>query len=38
IANGIMVLAFIHACAAILESWIHKENLVWSIVTGRKKA
>ncbi|AXA42970.1 cytochrome b/b6 domain-containing protein (plasmid) [Rhizobium leguminosarum] len=38
IANGIMVLAFVHAGAAILESWRHKENLVWSMVTGRKKA
>ncbi len=38
IANGIMVLAFIHAGAAIVESWRHRENLVWSMVTGRKKA
>jgi len=38
IANGIMVLAFVHAGAAIVESWRHKENLVWSMVTGRKRA
>jgi len=38
IANGIMVLVFIHAGAAIVESWRHRENLVWSMVTGRKKA
>ncbi|EJB07226.1 cytochrome b [Rhizobium leguminosarum bv. trifolii WSM597] len=38
IANSIMVLAFIHGGAAILESWRHRENLVWSMVTGRKKA
>ncbi len=38
IANGIMILIFIHAGAAIVESWRHRENLVWSMVTGRKKA
>ena len=38
IANGIMVLAFVHAGAAIIESWRHRENLVWSMVTGRKRA
>lgn len=38
IANSIMVLAFIHAGAAVVESVRHKENLVWSMVTGRKKA
>lgn len=38
IANGIMALAFVHAGAALLESWRHRENLVWSMVTGRKKA
>ncbi len=38
IANSIMVLALIHAVAALLESWRHRENLVWSMVTGRKRA
>lgn len=36
-ANGIMVLAGIHALAALVESWRHRENLVWSMVTGRKR-
>ncbi len=38
IANSIMVLVFIHAGAAIVESWRHRENLVLAMVTGRKKA
>lgn len=38
VANSIMVLAFIHAAAALIESWRHRENLVWSMVTGRKRA
>lgn len=38
LANGIMVLALVHAAAAIVESWRHKENLVWAMVTGRKRA
>lgn len=37
IANTIMVLAFVHAGAALVESWRHRENLVWSMVTGRKR-
>ncbi|WP_075292092.1 cytochrome b/b6 domain-containing protein [Pararhizobium arenae] len=36
LANGIMVFAFIHAGAALLESYRQRENLVWSMVTGRK--
>jgi cytochrome b len=36
-ANSIMVLAFIHAAAALVESWRHRENLIWSMVTGRKR-
>ncbi|WP_237155149.1 cytochrome b/b6 domain-containing protein [Oryzibacter oryziterrae] len=36
-ANAIMVLAFVHAAAAIVESWRQRENLVWSMVTGRKR-
>jgi cytochrome b len=38
LANAIMVLALIHAAAAIVESLRHRENLVWSMVTGRKRA
>ncbi|SHO67499.1 Cytochrome b [Pseudoxanthobacter soli DSM 19599] len=38
LANSIMVLALLHAAAAIFESWRHKENLVWAMVTGRKRA
>lgn len=37
-ANAIMVLALVHAAAAIVESLRHRENLVWSMVTGRKRA
>lgn len=38
LANSIMVLVFVHAGAAVVESLRHKENLIWSMVTGRKKA
>jgi cytochrome b len=38
IANVILVLAGLHAAAAIYESRRHKENLVWAMVTGRKRA
>lgn len=37
-ANAIMALAFLHAAAALFESWLHRENLIWSMVTGRKRA
>lgn len=37
-ANSILWLAAIHALAAIVESWQHRENLIWSMVTGRKRA
>jgi cytochrome b len=38
IANFIFVLAGLHAAAAIYEGRRHKENLVWAMVTGRKRA
>lgn len=38
LANAILFLAGLHAAAALYESWRHKENLVWSMVTGRKRA
>ncbi len=37
IANSILVLALLHAGAAVIESWRHNENLIWSMVTGRKR-
>ncbi len=37
LANGIMVLAGLHALAAIVESVRHRENLVIAMVSGRKK-
>jgi cytochrome b len=37
-ANLILVLAGLHAAAAIYEGRRHKENLVWAMVTGRKRA
>ena len=38
IGNSLMVLMFIHAAGAIVESFRHRENLVLSMVTGRKRA
>lgn len=38
LANAILVLAGFHSAAALYESWRHKENLVWSMITGRKRA
>ncbi|ODR93136.1 cytochrome b/b6 domain-containing protein [Sinorhizobium alkalisoli] len=38
LANLILVLAGVHAFAAVVESWHFRENLIWSMVTGRKKA
>jgi cytochrome b len=38
IANLIFVLAGFHAAAAIYEGWRHKENLIWAMITGRKRA
>ncbi|WP_042777888.1 cytochrome b/b6 domain-containing protein [Sinorhizobium fredii] len=37
LANSIMIFAGMHALAAIVESWHMKENLVWSMVNGRKR-
>lgn len=37
LANSILVLALLHAAAAIIESHRHRENLVLSMVTGRKR-
>lgn len=38
IADAILILALLHAGAAIVESWRHRENLVWAMITGRKRA
>lgn len=38
LANALLVLAALHAIAALFESWRHRENLVWSMITGDKRA
>ncbi|MBN9334515.1 cytochrome b/b6 domain-containing protein [Devosia sp.] len=38
LANSIMALAILHIAAAVIESFRHKENLPWAMVTGRKRA
>jgi cytochrome b len=38
LANSILFFAGLHVAAALFESWKHDENLVWSIITGRKRA
>lgn len=37
-ANAILALALVHAAAALWESRRHRENLVWAMITGRKRA
>jgi cytochrome b len=37
LADAILILAGLHAAAAIVESWRHRENLIWSMITGRKR-
>lgn len=37
LANSILVLALLHAAAALIESHRHRENLVLSMITGRKR-
>ncbi|WGD29087.1 cytochrome b/b6 domain-containing protein [Ancylobacter sp. WKF20] len=37
LANSILVLALLHALAALVESHRHRENLVLSMITGRKR-
>jgi cytochrome b len=38
LANSILFFAGLHVAAALFESWKHDENLVWSMITGRKRA
>jgi len=37
LANVLISLVAVHVAAALFESWRHRENLVWSMVTGRKR-
>lgn len=38
-ATGVLVfLIIVHICGVIASSWIHKENLILGILTGKKKA
>lgn len=37
LANTLILLVAVHAAAAIIESIRHRENLVWSMVTGKKR-
>lgn len=37
LANGLIALVAIHAAAAVIESVRHRENLVWAMVSGRKR-
>ncbi|OIN87650.1 MAG: cytochrome B [Alphaproteobacteria bacterium CG1_02_46_17] len=38
LANSILILAGLHILGAIIESFRHHENLIWSMVTGYKRA
>jgi cytochrome b len=38
LANSILFFAGLHVAGALFESWKHGENLVWSMITGRKRA
>jgi len=37
-ANLILAMAIFHVLAALVESWHHRENLIRSMITGRKRA
>jgi cytochrome b len=37
-AYAILALAGVHALAAVVESLRHRENLIWSMITGRKRS
>jgi cytochrome b len=36
-ADALLVMVLLHAGAAVLESFRHRENLIWSMVTGKKR-
>jgi cytochrome b len=35
--NIMIALIVVHILGVIVSSWIHKENLVWAMITGKKK-
>ena len=37
ISNVLIGLVGLHALAAIVESFRHRENLVWSMISGKKR-
>jgi len=37
LADGLIALVAVHAAAAVIEGVRHRENLVWAMVTGRKR-
>jgi len=37
-ANGMMALVIIHLAGVVVSSWLHHENLVKAMITGRKQA
>ena len=37
LANALLILVVLHVAAAIYESLRHRENLVWSMITGYKR-
>jgi len=37
VANGMMAIAAVHALGVVVGSWMHRENLVLSMINGRKR-
>lgn len=37
VANSVLILAFIHVGGVLMSSWLHRENLIQSMITGFKK-